>query len=118
MGLYPAIINDGAVDRSVALRGQLPSKNSIKTEYFEPGGNLTLVSEYRILQPSQTVHNNVSRTKIEAEVETDVLKPITVNISLIHDRRHSEADIAKAMALAFGSLPNAAARLNFARRLP
>lgn len=118
MGLYPTTINDGVADRTIALRGQLPSKNSIKTEYFEPGGTITLVSEYRILQPSQTVHNNVSRTKLEAPVEDDVLKPITVNISLIHDKRHSEADIAKAMAVAFGSLPNAGSRTNFARRLP
>lgn len=118
MGLYPATINDGAAERTVTLRGQLPSKTSIKTEYFEPGGDLTLISEYKILGNNQTVHNDVSRVKMEAAVDTETSKPITVNISLMHDKRHSEADIAKALAVAFGSLPDAAARLNFARRLP
>lgn len=118
MGLFPATINDGVADHSVQLRGQLPSKQSIKTEYFEPGSSLTLISEYKVLQASQTVHNNVVRTKKEALIDDETSKPITVNISLIHDKRHAEADVAAVLAMALGSLPNAAARLAFIRRMP
>lgn len=118
MGLYPATINDGVSDRTIALRGQIPSKNAVLTEYFEPGGNITIYSDYKIPTNGTTVRRGSARTIVDAEVAENVLKPITINIGLTHDKRHTEADIAKAMALAFNSLPNAGARLNFVRRLP
>lgn len=118
MGLYPATINDGVTARTIAQRGQIPSKNAVLTEYFEPGGSITIYSDYKIPTNGTTVRRGSARTIVEAEVEVGIKKPITVNIGLTHDKRHTEADIAKALALAFNGLPDAAARLSFVRRMP
>lgn len=119
MGLYPTTINDGTNDRTITLRGQVPANGAVQTEYFEPGGNITMYTDYKIPKNGSTVRRGSARTICECPVDTDgQLKPITINIGLTHDKRHTEVDIAKAMAVAFGSLPNASAKLNFVRRMP
>lgn len=117
MGLYPTTINDGTADRTLTQRGQIPSSNAIKTEYFEPGGTLVAYTDYAVRKNQSTTQRSNARFIVQGSTDTaGTLKPITVNIGLIHDSRHSEADIAKALAIAFNALPNAAYRLSFLRR--
>ena len=118
MGLYPTTINDGVTDRTLTLRGQIPASNAVVTEYFEPGGSLTAYTDYKIRRNQSRTQRANARFILTAAVDTaGATLPITVNIGLIHDTRHSEVDIAKALALAFNALPNAAARQNFLRRI-
>ena len=118
MGLYPATINDGTTARTITLRGQVPSNGAIMTEYFEPGGTIVAYTDYKIRKNQSTVQRNNARFVLNALVvpATGEKKPITVNIGLTHDTRHSEADIAAALALAHNAIPDAAARLAFLRR--
>lgn len=118
MGLYPTTINDGVTDRTLTLRGQIPASNAVLTEYFEPGGSLMAYTDYKIRKNQSTVQRANARFVLQSTVDTaGTVKPITINIGLIHDTRHTEADIAKALAIAFNALPNAAARQNFLRRI-
>ena len=117
MGLYPNTINDGTANRTLSMRGQIPSSNAIKTEYFEPGGTLTAYTDFVIRKNQSTTQRDNARFVLQANVNAvGDKKPITVNIGLIHDTRHSEADIAAALAIAHNALPDAAARLAFLRR--
>lgn len=119
MGLIPTPINDGSVARTIALRGQVPSAKSIKTEYFEPGGNLTIQTEYAVTASNARLQRNVIRLAEHLPIDDDgTTMPAVVNISIAHDKRHDEADLTKLLTLAFASLPSGAARTDFVRRLP
>lgn len=118
MGLYPTTINDGTTDRTLTLRGQIPSSGAVLTEYFEPGGSFMAYTDYKVRKNQSKTQRANARFILSATVDTaGAVLPITVNIGLIHDTRHSETDIAKALALAFNALPNATARQNFLRRI-
>lgn len=119
MGLIPSSVNDGVADRTIALRGQVPSGKSIKTEYFEPGTTLTIQTEYAVTASNARLQRNVIRLSERLPVDTDGgVMPAVVNISIAHDKRHNEADLTKLLALALASLPSGAARTDFVRRLP
>lgn len=120
MGLYPSVINDGTADHTIQVRGQVPSDNSITTEYFEVGDNLRVYSDYKLPKGSSPVRRQSSRLYFGAvcNADTGARKDIVVNIAITRDKGHADADVNKAVQLAFASLPTPAARSNFVSRMP
>lgn len=119
MSLIPTTISDGTANHSISPRGPVPSKNSVKTEYFEPGAKLLVQTEYSVTPVNQSLQRNVVRVSDQLAVDAaGTLRPAIVNISIAHDKRHAEADLAKLVTKAINTLPDAAARLSFVQRLP
>lgn len=85
MNLIPTILNDGTADHTITLRGPVPSKNSVKTEYFEPGSEFVVQTEYAVIPVNQKVRRNVIRVSDMLAIDGEGNKsPATVNLSLIH----------------------------------
>lgn len=118
MGLIPTSINDGSTARIVALRGQIPSAKSVKTEYFEPGGKLVIQTEFAISPKGQLVQRGVIRLSDQLLVDDVNKSNASVNLSFACDYRHAESEVVKLVTLAIASLPDAASRLAFVRRMP
>lgn len=119
MNLIPTILNDGTADHTITLRGPVPSKTSVKTEYFEPGGEFVVQTEYAVIPANQKIRRNVIRVNDMLAIDGDGNKsPAAVNISIAHDRRHAESDLVKLVTKALKTLPNVAASTSFVQRLP
>lgn len=120
MGLYPTTVNDGTADHTLIMRGQLPSDNAIMTEYFEVGDGVRAVSDYKLPKGRSSVRRQSARLYFSAVKDAVSLQKsdIVVNIGVTRDKGHTDADVAKALAMAFALLPTPAARANFVSRVP
>lgn len=119
MNLIPTLLNDGDADHTITLRGSVPSKNSIKTEYFEPGSEFIIQTEYAVIPANQKVRRNVIRVNDMLAIDGDGNKsPAAVNISIAHDRRHAQTELVKLVTKALKTLPTVAAATSFVQRLP
>lgn len=118
MGLIPASINDGSAARLMTLRGQIPSAKSIKTEYFEPAGKLVIQTEFAIMPKGQLIRRGVIRVSDMLSVDALNKSNASINLSFACDHRHAESEVVKLVTLAIASLPDAASRLAFVRRMP
>lgn len=120
MGLYPTTINDGTVDHTLQVRGQLPSDSAIVTEYFETGDAVRAVSDYKLPRGKSPARRQSARLYFRAVVNaaTGETQDIAVNIGVTRNKNHTDADVIKAINMAKALLPNNAAVTNFVSRVP
>lgn len=118
MGLYPSTINDGTADHILQIRGQQPSDNAIMTEYFEVGDGIRAVSDYKLPKGKSPVRRQSARLYFRAPIGESETQDIVVNIGVTRNKKHTDADVIKAISLAKALLPNTATITNFVSRVP
>lgn len=101
MGLFASsqVINDGTSDRTFDFRAQIPNPKSIVGEYIESANTAdqsTLTAKHEL--GSSRVQRSVLQHRILADVDTEgTTEPITVNLSVAYDKRHSTTDVSLAI---------------------
>lgn len=80
---------------SISFRCQLPDAKSVVGEYVISEDEPTGVSPVLLIkhQESKTVKRSLASLKIDALTADDTYAGITVNLSVVNDRKHSDSQV-------------------------
>lgn len=121
MGLFTTtqVINDGTVDHTFVLRGQIPHPKSLISEYFEPAA---MATDSRMLAKYEN-SNSPSQRSVFSSVcllpdDEGVLTKCTINTSVVHDKGVALEDVEERLALHRAALAIAGTTTRFLQRMP